>query len=111
MDRRKHDSAIPISEGTVRSANESEKLKVTTRGWDHLVRFKVCSLDWVKLKDSKNLASLEWLSMLSLIESLMNLLTNGGCLKYYDVGTESIQGEELLLAYYAQVWSPSSSLC
>jgi len=52
-DHRKDNSAIPISEGMVRSANGSEKPKVTTRGWELLNEFKDGTLEWVKLKDVK----------------------------------------------------------
>jgi hypothetical protein len=51
VDHSKDNMAVPISEGTVRSANGTEKAKVTTRGWKLLCRFKDGSMDWVKLKD------------------------------------------------------------
>ena len=39
-DHRSDASAIPITNGTIRSANGSEKPKKTTRGWFLLVQWK-----------------------------------------------------------------------
>ena len=50
-DHRKGNSAVPISEGTVRSANGTERPKVTTQGWELLVQWKDGSVSWEKLKD------------------------------------------------------------
>jgi hypothetical protein len=50
----KHDnSAIPISEGMVRSSNGTTKPKVTTRGWFLLVQWQDGSTSWEKLSDLK----------------------------------------------------------
>ena len=50
----KHDnSAIPISEGMVRSSNGTMKPKVTTRGWFLLVQWRDGSTSWEKLSDLK----------------------------------------------------------
>jgi hypothetical protein len=50
----KHDnSAIPISEGMVRSSNGTTKPKVTTRGWFLLVQWRDGSTSWEKLSDLK----------------------------------------------------------
>ena len=46
MDHGKDNSAVPISEGTVRSANSTERPKVTTRGWELLVQWKDGSVSW-----------------------------------------------------------------
>jgi len=53
VDHSKDNTVVPISEGFVRSANGTERPKVTTRGWKFLCRFKDGSIDWVKLKDLK----------------------------------------------------------
>ena len=52
-DHRKGNSVVPISEGTVRSANGTERPKVTTQGWELLVQWKDGSVSWEKLKDLK----------------------------------------------------------
>ena len=52
-DHHKGNSAVPISEGTVRSANSTERPKVTTQGWELLVQWKYCSMSWDKRKDLK----------------------------------------------------------
>jgi hypothetical protein len=43
-DHQSDNSAIPISEGTVRSANQSQKPKKTTRGWFLLVQWREGSI-------------------------------------------------------------------
>jgi Reverse transcriptase (RNA-dependent DNA polymerase) len=53
MDHKKDSSAIPISEGTVRSSNGQLKAKPTTRGWFFLVQWRDGSSSWEKLKDLK----------------------------------------------------------
>ena len=52
-DHWKDHTAIPISEGTIQSANGSQKLKVTTRGWHLLVQWRDGSMSWEKLADLK----------------------------------------------------------
>jgi hypothetical protein len=52
-DHRSDNSAIPISEGTVRSANGSQKPKQTTRGWFLLVQWRDGTVSWEKLTDLK----------------------------------------------------------
>jgi hypothetical protein len=52
-DHKKDHSAVPISEGTVRSANGQAKPKVTTRGWFLLVQWKDGPISWEKLTDLK----------------------------------------------------------
>ena len=52
-DHRKDNSAVPISDGFVRSANGMQKPKVTTRGWELLVQWKDGSVSWEKLKNLK----------------------------------------------------------
>ena len=52
-DHRKGNSVVPISEGTVRSANGTERPKVTTQGWELLVQWMDGSISWEKLKDLK----------------------------------------------------------
>ena len=53
IDHHKNYSDVPILEGTVWSTSGTEWPKIMTRGWEHLVRFKDQSLDWVPLKDLK----------------------------------------------------------
>jgi hypothetical protein len=52
-DHKSDNSAIPISEGTVRSANSMEKPKNTTRGWFLLVQWHDGSVSWERLADLK----------------------------------------------------------
>jgi hypothetical protein len=52
-DHKSDNSAIPISEGTVRSANGMEKPKHTTRGWFLLVQWRGGSVSWERLADLK----------------------------------------------------------
>jgi ribosomal protein L31E len=52
-DHRSDGSAIQIADGTIRSANGSEKPKKTTRGWFLLVQWKDGSVSWEKLSDLK----------------------------------------------------------
>ena len=52
-DHRSDNSAIPISEGTVRSANGSQKPKKMTRGWFLLVQWRDGSISWERLADLK----------------------------------------------------------
>jgi hypothetical protein len=53
INHHKDHTAIPASEGMVKSANGTTKPRVTTHGWQHLVCFKDRSVLWVKLKDLK----------------------------------------------------------
>ena len=52
-DHRSDNSAIPISEGMVRSANGMSKPKQMTRGWFLLVQWHYGSVRWEKLADLK----------------------------------------------------------
>jgi hypothetical protein len=52
-DHKSNNSAILIADGTVRSANGSEKPKKTTRGWFLLVQWKDGTVSWEKLSDLK----------------------------------------------------------
>ena len=52
-DHQSDNSAIPISEGTVRRANGSQKPKKTTQGWFLLVQWRDGSVSWEKLADLK----------------------------------------------------------
>jgi hypothetical protein len=53
MDHKKDNMAVPISNGTTRSANGHEVPKITTRGWKLLVQWKVGSTSWEHLKGIK----------------------------------------------------------
>ena len=53
-DHHKDNSAVPISEGTVRSANGTARPKVMTRGWELLVQWKDGSVSWRSLRNSRN---------------------------------------------------------
>jgi hypothetical protein len=53
VDHWKDNTAVPISEGMVCSANGLEKPKVMTCGWEFMIQFKDGSLGWSKLKDLK----------------------------------------------------------
>ena len=53
IDHCKDNTAVPISEGMVQSANGTERPKITTCRWELLACFKDGSFDWVKLKDIK----------------------------------------------------------
>ena len=50
-DHKKDETAIPISEGTVTSANGTMRNKITSKGWKLLVLWKDRSTSWEKLKD------------------------------------------------------------
>jgi hypothetical protein len=52
-DHKTDGTAIPISEGTVRTASGAERPKVTTKGWFLLVQWKDGSSSWEKLNDLK----------------------------------------------------------
>ena len=52
-DHKRDDSAIQIADGTIRSANGTEKPKKTTRGWYLLVQWKDGRVSWEKLSDIK----------------------------------------------------------
>jgi Reverse transcriptase (RNA-dependent DNA polymerase) len=52
-DHKADNTAIPITDGTVRSANGSTRPKITTKGWSFLVQWKDGSSSWEKLKDLK----------------------------------------------------------
>ena len=52
-DHKKDETAIPISQGTVRNINSTMKPKVTTKGWKLLIQWKDGSQSWEKLKDLK----------------------------------------------------------
>jgi hypothetical protein len=52
-DHKRDNNAIPISEGTVHSANGQSKPKPTTRGWFLLFQWRDGSTSWEKLKDLK----------------------------------------------------------
>ena len=52
-DHRSDGSAIQIADGTIRSANGSEKPKKTMHGWFLLVQWKDGSVSWEKLSDLK----------------------------------------------------------
>ncbi|KAG7369925.1 reverse transcriptase RNA-dependent DNA polymerase [Nitzschia inconspicua] len=52
-DHRKDATAVPISDGTIRSRTGNERLKTTTRGWQLLVEWKDGGSDWIDLKDIK----------------------------------------------------------
>ena len=54
VDHRSDNTAIPISEGTTRSANGQERPKITMRGWELLTSVKVGELIWASLKELKN---------------------------------------------------------
>ena len=53
VDHKKDNTAIPISDGFIRSQNGNEKPKITTKGWKLLVQWKDNSVSWEKLKDLK----------------------------------------------------------
>jgi hypothetical protein len=52
-DHKKDNSAIPISDGKISSANGQSKPKITTQGWFLLVQWRDGSTSWEKLKDLK----------------------------------------------------------
>ena len=52
-DHKRDNSAIPISDGKISSANGQSKPKITTRGWFLLVQWRDGSTSWEKLKDLK----------------------------------------------------------
>ncbi|KAG7370061.1 reverse transcriptase RNA-dependent DNA polymerase [Nitzschia inconspicua] len=52
-DHRKDATAIPISDGVIRSKSGNERLKTTTWGWQLLVEWKDGGSDWIDLKDIK----------------------------------------------------------
>ena len=52
-DHKKDNTAIPISDGTIRGANGQEKPKKTTRGWSLLVQWKDGLMEWVRLNELK----------------------------------------------------------
>jgi hypothetical protein len=52
-DHKKDNSAIPISDGKISSANEQSKPKITTQGWFLLVQWRDGSTSWEKLKGLK----------------------------------------------------------
>jgi hypothetical protein len=53
VDHQKDNTAVPLSEEMVHSANGMEKPKVMMRGWEFMIQFKDGSLGWSKLKDLK----------------------------------------------------------
>ena len=53
VDHKKDHTAIPISEGKMRSYNRNENPKITTCGWKLLVEWKDGQIIWVDLKDLK----------------------------------------------------------
>ena len=53
LDHKKDHTAIPILEGKLRSYNGNEILKVTTRGWKLLVKWRYGQTRWIDLKDLK----------------------------------------------------------
>ena len=48
---RKENTAIPISDGITRGHNGNESPKITTCGWELLVKWKYGSTIWMNLKD------------------------------------------------------------
>ena len=54
VDHRKDETAVPMSEGTIRSRNGNEVLKKTTRGWKLQVEWKDGTHDWIPLKTVKD---------------------------------------------------------
>jgi hypothetical protein len=53
MDHKIDNSAIPISDGKISSANGQSKPKITTKGWFLLVEWRNQFTSWEKLKDLK----------------------------------------------------------
>ena len=53
VDHKKYHTAIPISEGKLRSYNGNESPKVTTRGWKLLFEWRDGQTSWIDLKDLK----------------------------------------------------------
>ena len=58
-DHQKDHSAVPISEGMVKSAKSTVKLKVTMQGWELLVQWKDGAVSWEKLKILKESHQIE----------------------------------------------------
>jgi hypothetical protein len=52
-DHKKGNSAIPISDGKISSADGQSKPKITMKGWFLLVQWRDGSTSWEKLKDLK----------------------------------------------------------
>ena len=64
VDHKKDNTAVPISDGMIRSANGEMKPKKMMRGWHFLMCVKDKSLKWMTLKELKVSHTIELTGML-----------------------------------------------